>query len=150
MDSSHQEKWVPVVANIGVIIGIAVLVYELNQTNRLAETQAEALRLDQIQLAQLAFAESDYLPQISLKAENEGVDSLPAIERSRLRHWHYSVMLRMENHYMHFERGYLDEETGQAILNAASRSLKIWRELDVVLPNKKFEEIVEETADSKR
>jgi hypothetical protein len=133
-------------ANLGVVVGLAILIVELNQANQLAESQAHVLRLDQMQQAQVAFAESDELPQIELKALNDGVQLLSDLERSKFRRWHTSVMLRMQSHYYHYEQGYLDDETGQEVLNAAADSLALWKQFDVKISNKRFLRVVEEVA----
>jgi len=115
------------IANLGVVVGLVIFIIEISQANKLAENQAYTLRLDQMQQAQVTFAESDDLPQIELKVLNDGLHSLSDLERSRFRRWHTSVMLRMQSHYYHYEQGYLDDETGQTVLNAAANSLTLWK-----------------------
>ena len=146
MNSGRKTDWISLVANFGVVVGLMILIIEVNQANKLAETQAYALRLDQMQQAQVDFAESEYLPQIELKVLTDGVQSLSALELSKFRRWHTSVMLRMESHYYHYEQGYLDEETGQVVLDSAADSLELWKQLDVEILNKRFQRLVEETA----
>jgi len=146
MDSRQLNERLSLFANLGVVAGLAILILEINSANKLAETQAVALRLEQMQQAQLSFAESDYLPQIRLKAVSGGVQSLSELEQSRLRRWETSVALRMESHYFHYEQGYLDEETGAVILSSAASKVKIWKDLDVELLNQRFKRLVEEAA----
>ena len=52
----------------------------------------------------------------------------------------------MESHYYQYEQGYLDEETGQVVLDSAADSLELWKQLDVEMLNKRFQRLVEETA----
>ena len=66
MDSLN--KWLMLAANVGVITGIVFLTLEISQANKLAETQAQIFRLDQMQEASVTIAESEYLPEIQLKA----------------------------------------------------------------------------------
>ena len=73
------------IANLGVVVGLVILIIEISQTNKLAENQAYTLRLDQMQQAQVTFAESDDLPQIELTVLNDGLHSLSDLERSRFR-----------------------------------------------------------------
>jgi hypothetical protein len=98
VDTKVLNDRLTLIGNLGVVIGLAILIIEVNQANRLAETQAVAFRLDQMQHAQLAFSESDYLPQIELKYLAEGVQSLSALEIARLARWEESVSLRMQSH----------------------------------------------------
>ena len=146
MNSKELNERLALVGNIGVIIGLGVLIYEVNQSNTLAEIQAQALRLDQIQTAQTTFGESPYLPEIEYKLETTGLDSLTPIERTRLTRWEISVMRRMESHYLHYEMGYLDLETAQSVLTAAANRLGLWRQLELFFPNKRFEKAIEEHA----
>jgi hypothetical protein len=133
-------------ANIGVVVGLAILIIEISQANRLAETEAFVHRLDQMQQANLVFGESEYLPQIELKYRSEGVQSLSELERLRLQRWHTSVMLRMQGHHYQYSQGYLDQETGARVLKAAVQSLEEWNELGVVIENHDFRRLVEEAA----
>ena len=71
------------IANLGVVVGLVILIIEISQAKKLAENQAYTLRLDQMQQAQVTFAESDDLPQIELKVLNDGLHSLSDLERSR-------------------------------------------------------------------
>lgn len=73
------------IANLGVVVGLVILIIEISQANKLAENQAYTLRLDQMQQAQVTFAESDDLPQIELTVLNDGLHSLSDLERSRFR-----------------------------------------------------------------
>lgn len=40
MDSEKLNSWLTLTANFGVVIGIALLVYELRETQNLTETEA--------------------------------------------------------------------------------------------------------------
>ena len=146
MNSSTLNDRLTLMANLGVVIGLAILIIEISQANKLAETEAFVLRLDQMQQANLVFGESEYLPQIELKYRSEGVQSLSELERLRLHRWETSVMLRMQGHYYQYQQGYLDQETGDRVLIAAVSQLKRWDELGVVIENKNFRRLVEEAA----
>jgi hypothetical protein len=120
MDSERLNSWLAVLANFGVVIGLAVLIYELRESQNLAETDAAVRRLDQMQLAQVAMATSDTLAAIKVKAYLEGVHALSDVERYKLTSWEFSVMLRMRGQYTQYIRGYLDEETANGIVIAAA------------------------------
>ena len=146
MDGSKLNERLSLLANLGVVVGLAVLIVEISQANKLAETEAFVLRLDQMQQARLAFGESEYLPQIALKYRSEGVQSLSELEKDRLTRWEESVMLRMQGHHYQAQQGYLDQETGDRILNAAVSSMKKWGELGVEIENEAFRRLIEEAA----
>ena len=146
MATSSTNERLSLIANLGVLAGLVILILEVNQANKLAETQAYVGRLDQMQQARLSFAESEFLPDLDLKAANDGVQSLSEAERIRLREWYRSVLLRMESHYYYYEQGYLDAETGKIVLESAADTLEIWRELDVNFLDGRFKRLVEEAA----
>jgi hypothetical protein len=137
---------ITILANTGVIAGIAFLTIEINQANKLAETQAHVFRLDQMQEASVTTAESEYLPEIELKVRSEGVQSLSPSEHYRLQNWEASVVSRMQGHYYQYQQGYLNKETGDQILSAAASSLELWNQLGVVIVDQEFRRLVEAAA----
>ena len=137
---------ITICANIGVIASILFLALEINQANKLAETQAQIFRLDQMQQASVSIAESQYLPEIVIKAQTEGFQSLSPTERLRLRSWENSVALRMQGHYYQYQQGYVDTETANLILRAAVDNLEDWAELGVEISDPEFRRIVEAAA----
>ena len=101
----------------------------------------------------MTFGESEYLPDIYLKlggveqsytpdGANE-LDSLSAIERSRLYEWERGVMLRMSGHYYQYIQGYLDEATGQEILQDAKTRYERWKELGIEVEGLEFNAALE-------
>ncbi len=142
MSSDKLNSWLTLLANFGVVIGLALLIFELRQTQHLAETEAAVRRLDQMQEAQTNFALSDSLAPIIAKAQSEGVGSLTPEELKRLIYWESSVRLRMNSQYVQFVRGYLSQETADQIVNAAVSRLELWDELGVFLGNTEFEQAI--------
>ena len=97
--------WLSLIANLGVVAGLGMLIFEMNQATRLAETEAYVARVDQIQEAYLEYALSDQIPVISVKARAEGVNSLSSVERSRLRALEMARMLRMQGSITNIVKG---------------------------------------------
>jgi len=149
LNSDQANKWLTLLANFGVVLGLALLIYELRQSQNLAETQAAVRRLDQMQIAQVEFATSEFIAPIKDRAQTEGVDSLTSIERRRLVAWERSVILRMRSQYTEYIRGFLDEETANTIIAAATRSLPYWEELGLEDQNTVFFLTVRKAADIK-
>ena len=146
MKKPDFAQMLTILANLGVITSIVFLALEISQANRLAETQAQIFRLDQMQQAAVSIAESQYLPEIIAKAEAEGFQSLSPTERLRLSNWERSVALRMQAHYYQYQQGYVDFETANIILRAAVDNLEDWAELGVEISDPKFRRIVEAEA----
>jgi hypothetical protein len=147
MNAEKLNKWLAVLANFGVVIGLALLVFELRETQRLAETEASVRRLNQMQEAQTAFALSDTIAALQVKAQSVGVDSLSPAELRRLQFWESSVRLRMRSQYIQYVRGYLDAETAEGIVQAAVRSLPYWEELGYELGDDEIEQAIRQAAD---
>jgi hypothetical protein len=120
------------VANLGVLIGIALLIFELRQAQHLAETDSAVRRLENIQAAQVQLALSDTFPEIRVKAQVEGVESLTPAELSRVRAWELAVINRLQSYFVQYERGYLDESTAQGFIEFAAGKLDYWEELGVL------------------
>ncbi len=136
--------WLSLIANLGVVAGLGVLIFEMNQATRLAETEAYVARVDQIQEAYLEYALSDQIPVISVKARAEGVNSLSSVERSRLRALEMARMLRMQGQYYQYRQGYIDYDTVQDVLDGAAFRLEFWRQLNINIVDIPFREAVEQ------
>jgi len=146
MDSEKLNSWLRLLANFGVVIGLALLIFELRQTQHIVETQATVQRLNQMQEAQLEFAVSESLSPIVAKANSDGVHSLSESEFGRLQAWERSVYLRMGSQYIQYVRGYLDKETAERIVQAAVGRLPIWDALEVPLLDDEFGRAIKQAA----
>ena len=146
MNSEKLNRWLTLLANIGVVIGLALLIYEVRQSQNLAETEAEVRRLDQMQVAQVEIATSELLAAIRVKALSEGVESLTSVELYKLRQWENSVRLRMRSQYIEYVRGYLDQDTANRIMAAAVRFLPYWEELGYEIGDNDFDQAIKEAA----
>ena len=146
MHSEKLNSWLTLLANIGVVIGLALLIFELRQSQNLAETEAAVRRLDQMQLARVEIATSENLASIRVKASSEGVESLTSVEFYKLQQWESSVRLRMQSHYTQYTRGYLEHDTANTILRDAVTSLPYWEALGYELGNSDFEQAIKKAA----
>ena len=146
MESRYIGGWLTLLANLGVVAGLVLVAYEVNQANKLAETHAHTQRFEQMQDVRRVLTESEHLPGIYLKLGENGLESLSEIERFRLRNWEEGVMLRMQSHYYQYLQGYLDRNTAERVLSDAAARLKRWQELDVRVEGGSFLQLVEEAA----
>ena len=146
MNAEKLNRWLTLLANIGVVIGLALLIYEVRQSQNLAETEAAVRRLDQMQVAQVEMATSEFLSAIRVKALSEGVESLTPTELYKLRQWENSVRLRMRSQYIEYVRGYLDQDTANGIVEAAVNWLPYWEELGYELGDREFDQAIKEAA----
>ena len=143
MNSGKLIERITLIANIGVVIGLGILIYEVNLSTKLAVVGAHTGRLSQMEQAHTEFAISDYLPRISVKLQSDGIDSLTPEEFERFRYWESSVKLRMASQYFQYQQGLLDQESADNILASAAARYKLWQELDVISIPGDFESAVE-------
>ena len=142
MNSDQANKWLTLFANFGVVIGLALLIYELRLSQNLAETEASVRRLDQMQMAQVVMATDEIIVPLREKAIAEGVESLSLIELRRLQAWEYAVRARMRSQYIEYVNGFLDKETAEIIVRDAAPVLPYWEGLGYELENSAFENAV--------
>lgn len=133
-------------ANIGVVIGLALLIYELRESQNMAERDATVRRLNQMQEAVVEMALSDSLPAIRVRARTEGVHTLNEVELYRLQQWENSVRLRMSSQYVELLRGYLDEDTANEMVRTAAYFLPYWEELGFELGDSEFYQAIRKEA----
>lgn len=108
MDSDRLNRWLTLIANFGVVIGLFLLIAEVNHASKLAEVDAYQTRIRDIQELNLQLAISDSLADILSKADSEGVESLSPSEFSRARAWYSTIMRGMQGQYYQYQNGFLD------------------------------------------
>ncbi len=146
MDSAKVNSWLALLANLGVVVGLALLIYEVRESQKLAETEATVGRLNQMQVARLEFAMNEFLVPIKVKALTEGVQSLSPVELLRLQEWEKSVRLRMLSQYVQYTQGYIDQSIADGVVNAAAEDLPYWEELGFELGNDEFNQAIKNVA----
>ncbi len=129
MNLRGPVEWISLFANVGVVIGLGILIYEVRLSTKLAEVEAALGRFNQMQQAQVEIANSDYLPLITVKLESDGLESLSPVELERLFWWENSVKLRMTSQYFQYQQGLLDQESADNVVAAAVARLELWRDL---------------------
>ena len=142
MNSDQANKWLTLLANFGVVIGLALLIYELRLSQNLAETEAAVRRLDQMNIAQVELATNELIVPIREKALAEGAQSLSLIERSRLQAWEAAVRHRMRSQYIEYDRGFLDKKTADSIIRDAAKFLPYWEDVGYELGDTEFEQAI--------
>jgi hypothetical protein len=143
MESDKINRWISLGANIGVIIGLIMLVIEVRHANNLAEASAYRSRGDEIQAVLNSVALSSDLAEILVKVDTQGVNALSDVETKRF--WAYlrAGIFRMQNQFNDYNLGYLDDDSYQAMLTEAARRHNWWKELGVAIDDPDFEQAVE-------
>jgi len=113
MDFDQINKWLTLLTNVGVLIGIALLVLELNQNAELTRAEMHALRADAKAERQMNLANSGEISRIAQTAfaagfpiDPKSLDALSAEDRFRFAgfaeglkeavgNWHYLCQQEM-------------------------------------------------------
>ena len=117
MDSDRINRWLTLGANIGVLIGIWLLIVEINQNSELMQVQIEQSRSETYVEWQREQASNDALSALGAKLEILGApgwsviyDDLDPIDRSRVRSMMAARFYDYENLYSQYERGFVSED----------------------------------------
>ncbi len=118
MDSDRINRRITMVANVGVLVGLIVLILEVNQNTEMMRAQM----LDSQVQGEAARRNASYandIHQILAKLEDEGqypitkqaVQHLSTVERRKLRSWYASRLISYGNSFYQCQEGFLDDET---------------------------------------
>ncbi|MEP4148258.1 MAG: hypothetical protein ABJL54_13650 [Halioglobus sp.] len=133
MDSGKLNDWLSLGANIGVVIGLFLLIAELNHSSQLAEVEAYQTRIKDIQELNLQLALSASLAGILVKAEAEGANALSPDEFRRAQSWYASIMRGMQGQYYQYQQGFLERESVDKTLDdIASQFYARWEEFGLL------------------
>lgn len=139
MNAESANRWLTLAANSGVLVGLIILVFELDQNNDLVRAQIHQARSDAHVQTKWAGADTEFLLPALVKFESAGgldnpdaMDGLSPIEASR-------VMVAMEadhqdydNLFYQYQHGYLDKEYYEhRIVPTIVRLAPWWKKLDI-------------------
>ena len=83
MDSDGSNKWLSIASNVAVFVGLVLVAYEINQTQRQMEISELADAADDFTQSMQTLSESDSLAELLYLAETD-YDSLDDFQRWRL------------------------------------------------------------------
>ncbi len=137
MNSENLNRWLSLGANIGVVIGLILLIVELNQNSELVRAQIHQARTDNYVADMMALADTEFLLPAWEKMSGslrvgkvEDLDNLDAIERARVRRYLQARMADYDNLYYQYSHGYIEEDYYRnKILGSIRRLAPFWRAL---------------------
>lgn len=107
MNTKNLNRWLTFGANLGVLIGLIVLIYEVRQNTAMMEAQINQQRTDTALSEQQSNYNSDHMPAIRLKILNN--EDLSDEERFRYSNWMRAFNRNMDNQLWQYNRGFLGE-----------------------------------------
>ncbi len=113
MNSEQFSKWLTLVANIGVIFGLILVAYELQQNSELMRIQINQARADSAMVSNEHSFNSPFLPPILIKIKNG--ESLDDEEWIRYVDYFRAMNRNQDNVLSQYRAGMLGENTPRSI-----------------------------------
>ena len=109
MKTEKLNSWLTLLANIGVVIGLVLLIIEIRQNTEVARSTAE-LEVSNLQTEFfMRLAGNPDLSRIVLIG-NQDSDALNAIEKTQYVNHYVAVFMTMEGTYKQYQRGFIPED----------------------------------------
>jgi hypothetical protein len=132
MDTDRLNRWLSLGANIGVVVGIALLILEINQNTEMMSAQMAQARSENLLGRYQNEIHSDHWAEIlakrrSAQSMDEWINSLTPVEYERvwtyqLFQWHF-----LQSQYSQYRAGFLDERIWNGPTKAdAARFMRTW------------------------
>ena len=143
MNADSVNRWLTLSANIGVVIGLILLLIELDQNSDLLRAQIHQARSDTHVGHRLNDVESEKWTAIRMKLADNGypqdetsIDALTPEELLRYGDYIAARHSDLDNLHYHYQQGYLDEEYYQyKVVCAIRRNEPYWKKLGVFRTN---------------
>ena len=138
MESSKLDRWLTIGTNISVLIGIVLLIVEINQNNELVRIQIEQARSDTYVAWQREIALGDHVAPLFAKlGANDGelfsnldFEQLDRVEMERIRAIASARFYDYETLYAQYERGFVsDDYWNNRIVPAVRDWAPVWAKL---------------------
>ena len=116
MNAEKLNNWLTLGANIGVLIGLVLLIVEIQQNTEMMRAQINQSRTEAAQSEQQATYNSDYMPAIITKVDNG--EELSDEEMRRFYPYIRSFNRNMDNQLWQYNQGLLGENIPRSIRGA--------------------------------
>jgi hypothetical protein len=145
MNADRVNRWLTLGANIGVVIGLMLLIFELNQNSDLVRAQIHQARSDNWVSNRIDFADSEFLLPAYDKFIRAGgpldptaIDGLDPTESARVTRYATALMGDYDNLFYQYQQGYLDESYYRSRVESGIRRwAPLWKKiylLDLMTP----------------
>ncbi len=135
--ADRVNQWLTLGANMGVLIGLILLIVELNQNSDLLRAQIHQARSDNFESFGVEFADTELLLPAMVKFSEAGgprdvsaLDQLDPIERARVVRYYRARLAGYDNLYYQYRNGFLDEDFYSVrVVNTVRFLTPIWEEI---------------------
>ena len=115
MNSDRLNKWLTLIANIGVLVGLVVLVYEVRQNTQALQNQADvaiwSIGAEQANVV----VDNPSVAEIMLVSETEGLDALTPVDQLRLSVLYFGFVDRLELQHRLYARNGVELDRGSIV-----------------------------------
>ena len=131
MNADNVNKWLTLSANIGVVIGLVLLIVEISQNTEMMRAQINQSRTDTAMSEQQAVFNSDYIPALLAKRDR----GEPYSDEEMIR---YTTIFRsgnrnQDNNLWQYDQGFLGENIprsirgfARAVIGGSEIGIKTW------------------------
>ena len=131
MNAKKINTWLSLSANIGVVIGLGLLGFEISQNTEMIQAQMNQSRTDTAVSQQEATYNSDYMPALFVKADKG--EQFSDEESLRYSAYFRAYNRNMDNQLWQYNQGFLGENIPRSIKGGArvriagnSQGLELW------------------------
>jgi hypothetical protein len=133
LNSDKVNKWLTILANTGVVVGLVLLIIEIRQNTEMMRAQINQSRTEAAQSEQQAMFNSDYMPAIL--AKHRKGEKLSDEEILRVRAYMRGFNRNMNNQLWQYNQGLPGENIPRSVRGAARSviggsklTIEIWEE----------------------
>lgn len=140
MKTDRLNAWLSLGANFGVLIGLIILVVELDQNNDAIRAQIHQARSDNFESFMIGLADTEHLLPALTKFRAAGgtrdlssLQTLDPDELARVRNYHRGRLMGYDNLYFQYVNGYVDEDFYNIrVVNTVRNLAPLWTELNLL------------------
>lgn len=140
MNADNANRWLTLLANVGVVIGLALLIFEIRQNSELVRMQIHQARTDTYIESNMALADSDHLiaawekvSPLGATINTAALDDLDPLEYARVYRFMQLRAVDYSNLYYQRRHGYLDDEYYESRVERSVRSLApVWYAMGIL------------------
>lgn len=140
MKADKLNTWLTLGANIGVLVGLLLLVVELDQNSDVVRAQIHQARSDNFEAFMVEVADTERMLPVLAKFRAAGgprdissLKELDAIEKYRLFTYYNGRIMGYDNLYYQYKIGFLEEEFYKTRVEGSIRALApLWTELGLI------------------
>ena len=117
MNNEKLNSWLSLGANIGVVVGLGLLIVEINQNTAMMQSQIQQSRTDTALSEQQATYNSEFMPDLIVKAR--AGEQLTPSEAVRYNTHFRGFNRNLDNQLWQYNHGFLGDNIPRSIRNAA-------------------------------